>query len=334
MRIGFACQWLHPDRSLDTKELAEIEQEYRCRTTTVKWCSDNPDYDKKLWDIMKHNVKAITKLAIKVSRDPDPMKRMVRLSSDLLPLYTHPNFSHFYKSRDVKDYLEKMLPIIGKIKDIRLSFHPDQFCVLASSNENVVANSIREIEYHAYIAELMGFGQKFQDFKCNVHLSGDGGITQFRKSYGKLSEVARNILTIENDEFNAGLDYVLQVSDLVPIVLDVHHHWVNTGGYIRPDDARIKTIIDSWRGVRPVMHYSYSRSEYLPDQDNNKRPVYSKLQVNDADLRKHSDDYPNKASNEWALSFLEKFDIMCEAKFKNLARDQLIAQYKGEQVCY
>jgi hypothetical protein len=36
-------------------------------------------------------------------------------------------------------------------------------------------------------------------------------------------------------------------------------------------------------------------------------------------LRAHSDFYWNTAVNEWALSFLDQFDIMCESKGKNLA---------------
>jgi UV DNA damage endonuclease len=42
-----------------------------------------------------------------------------------------------------------------------------------------------------------------------------------------------------------------------------------------------------------------------------------------AKLRAHSDYFPNPAVNEYALSFLEYADIMCEAKMKNLASIQL-----------
>ena len=44
-------------------------------------------------------------------------------------------------------------------------------------------------------------------------------------------------------------------------------------------------------------------------------------------LRAHSDFYPNEKVNEWALSFLDNFDIQCEAKAKNLASEQLYLQY-------
>jgi hypothetical protein len=40
-------------------------------------------------------------------------------------------------------------------------------------------------------------------------------------------------------------------------------------------------------------------------------------------LRAHSDFYWNDEVNDWALSFWDKFDIMCESKAKNLASQKL-----------
>jgi UV DNA damage repair endonuclease len=57
----------------------------------------------------------------------------------------------FYFQSDVVDYFEKHLSKVGDIargKDVRLSFHPGQFCVLASENDGIVDNSIVEFEYH------------------------------------------------------------------------------------------------------------------------------------------------------------------------------------------
>jgi hypothetical protein len=36
-------------------------------------------------------------------------------------------------------------------------------------------------------------------------------------------------------------------------------------------------------------------------------------------LRAHSDTYWNTAANDWALSFLDRFDLMAESKGKNIA---------------
>jgi hypothetical protein len=47
-----------------------------------------------------------------------------------------------------------------------------------------------------------------------------------------------------------------------------------------------------------------------------------------AKLRAHSNFYWNTAVNEWALSFRDNFDIMCESKAKNLASFALYEQAK------
>jgi UV DNA damage endonuclease len=81
--------------------------------------------------------------------------------------------------------------------------------------------------------------------------------------------------------------------------------------------------------VRPVIHYSYSRDEHLPaDFAHDTLPNMDMLLEaghKKQKLRAHSDWYPNRIANDWALSFLDYADIMCESKCKNLAS---IALYK------
>jgi len=47
-----------------------------------------------------------------------------------------------------------------------------------------------------------------------------------------------------------------------------------------------------------------------------------------AKLRAHSDFYWNKPVTDWALTYLEKSDIMCESKAKNLASFQVADRAK------
>jgi hypothetical protein len=46
-----------------------------------------------------------------------------------------------------------------------------------------------------------------------------------------------------------------------------------------------------------------------------------------AKMRAHSNMCWNKGVNDWALSFWDDFDIMVEAKHKNLASEQLYQHY-------
>ena len=130
-----------------------------------------------------------------------------------------------------------------------------------------------------------------------------------------------------------GLDASLKLEKHVALVLDIHHHWIRDEEYIQADDDRIKMVIDSWRGVRPTLHYSYSRDEWLNqstriDEDTRHAALHSIPDLLESGakkqkLRAHSDYYPNDDANDWALTFWQDFDIQCEAKAKNLASQQL-----------
>jgi UV DNA damage repair endonuclease len=118
------------------------------------------------------------------------------------------------------------------------------------------------------------------------------------------------------------LDNCLAISDIVPIVLDIHHHWIREGAYIQMGDPQVQRVLDSWRGVRPTCHYSVSREDCLVGHDSTVAPNHKILLeqgYKKSKMRAHSDFYWNTATNDWALTFLDSFDIMCESKGKNLA---------------
>ena len=283
---------------------------------------------------MVGNIEAIRKLVEKVGT-LDETLRMVRIGSDVLPAYTHESWSYFWCRSDVMEYCSNYFRTVGDIArsaNVRLSFHPGQFTVLASDNPHIVDRSIEEFEYHADMARWMGYGKRFQDFKINVHISGRKGPQGIKDVLGRLSPEARNCLTIENDEMSWGLDASLELGSHIALVLDIHHHWIRTGEYISPQDDRCLRVIDSWRGVRPVIHYSVSREDVLVDHDPLVAPDHKLLLeqgYRKQKMRAHSNFYWNKPCNEWALSFLETHDIMVEAKSKNLASFALAEEAKA-----
>ena len=94
--------------------------------------------------------------------------------------------------------------------------------------------------------------------------------------------------------------------------MDIHHNWIREGEYIQPTDDRVKRVIDSWRGVRPTLHYSVSREDCLVEHSRNERPAHDALieaGYSKQKLRAHSDYYWNEAVNNWALTFIDKFDM-------------------------
>jgi UV damage endonuclease UvdE len=308
--LGFACKinsaYDTPDASLNIKG------------TTLTWLRNatHQAATKKLEQLLEHNLTALAKQIEFVGALPK-QQRMFRITSDLLPAYTTEDFLPFYYSLTVQDTLEQQLLKIGtraRSLGIRLSMHPGQFCVLASDNPAVVENSIAEFEYHADIIRWMGYGKYFQDFKCNIHIGGKRGPQGLRKAYSQLSKVARNTITVENQEFTWGLEHCLELADIIPVVFDIHHDSIYTGldarQYRSVTDNQIAKVLISWRGLRPTMHVSCSRVREA-DHD-----IIASKQA----LRAHSDYIYDESLLARLYEYHEHFDIMVEAKEKNFAQ--------------
>lgn len=334
-RIGFACKWAEVNKK---GEIASAEG-LNTGGTTLAWANRNQRniVEQKIIDVAKTNIVNTHALIKKVATLPDEL-RMLRITSDMLSFYTHNDYKDFWQDNETQNLLAKWFAPLGETarqNNIRLSFHPDQFVVLASDREEVVNNSIKEFEYHADMVRWLGYGQKFQDFKCNVHISGRKGPQGIRDVFGRLSPEARNTLTLENEEYTHGLSDCLSLSDLVPTVMDIHHNWIREGEYIQPDDDLVKRVVDSWRDCRPTMHYSVSREDILVGHNGHILPDHGALITegfSKQKLRAHSDYFWNDAVNNWALTFLDKFDIMCESKGKNLASHKLYEKAKQDGI--
>lgn len=311
MKLGFACEYLAPDlqqpfpfKSLTRKRFLDLNNEKRIGL---------------LYESSRENLANLFLIFEQLASLTENL-RMMRIRSDLLPLYTVPEAMTLYDQ-----FLPDLYPLFkqcgdfAKQHDIRLSFHPGQYTVLASDNPLVVERSIEDIEYHVLCAKLLGYGKTFQDFKINIHMNGRKGFEGFKNSFLKLSAEAKRMLTVENDEISCSLDDVLQAKALCPVVLDIHHHWVKENEFIKPDDHRLISIKESWRGVKPVLHYSVSQEGLIADQG---FPDQNALHLPKTKLRAHSNYYFNNTLNDWALSFKD-FDMMCEVKMKNIAREKL-----------
>jgi UV DNA damage endonuclease len=328
-RIGFCCKWLEDPSECGGMKVNAANRELNGRSTTMRWLREHPaEAEQRQWDIMNHNTAAAVRLIEKVATLP-ANRRMVRLGSEMLQGYTEKDWKVWWQRPEIQAHCERIFAPIGETArrlDVRISFHPGQFCVLGSESEEIVERSIEEFEYHADMARWMGFGRQFQDMKINVHISGKAGAAGARRAWNRLSTEARNCITFENEEISHGLDHCLELADIVPTVLDVHHHWIKTGEYITPDDDRVKRVVDSWRGVRPAMHYSVSREDILVGHAVHHKPDHASLLESGhkkQKLRAHSDFYWNQAATDWVLGFWPQFDIQCESKGKNLASEQV-----------
>jgi UV DNA damage repair endonuclease len=288
-------------------------------------------YD-KLAAVVSHNLEAFRRQIEHVATRPK-LERLHRLSSDVLPGYTHPSCQDFYRDPDLRRLIETKLALAGQLardRDVRLSMHPGQFCVIASANPSAAANGVAEFEYHVEVMTLMGYGTGWHPHGAHINIHGGAkalGAEGIRGGLAHLSATARNLITIENDEVSFGIDDLLPLVGDVPLVLDLHHHWVmSQGEYVEPDDPRIQRIIASWRGVRPVSHVSVSREDLLPDQNIYVLPDFRALVeagIKPKDLRAHSDLMWNEAVNDLVMRHLSWSDFEIEAKLKNIASEGL-----------
>jgi UV DNA damage repair endonuclease len=336
-RIGFCCKWLPPDGD----PMAARAMNQTGATVAGLGRRERSEAMGRLLEVVRHNLEALARQLHWLAARP-PGERMMRITSGLLPAYTHPTTRWIYLEPTMRALVEEGLGQCGAIAGahaIRLGMHPGQFCVLATQSETALRNSIEELEYHTDVMRWLGLAGGWHPQGAHINVHGGAraaGVATFRSSLRRLSLEARGLLTVENDETSFGLDDLLPLADELPLVLDVYHHWIWTAGeYIEPDDPRIATVAASWRGVRPVAHFSEPREDLLPGHSPSERPDFEGLVaagIRPRDLRAHSDRLWNRALNDWAIRHLAWADLEIEAKGKNLAVADLAERIAGRAV--
>jgi UV DNA damage endonuclease len=185
-----------------------------------------------------------------------------RVSSPLFPRMTHPEVGYDLDDLPDADAISGTLDTVrnfSRDNDIRLSFHPDQFVVLSSPHAQVVASSVRELTYHAFLAERIGADV------INLHGGGAYGdkpaaLARFAAVYKDLPASVASRLTLENDDVSYTVRDLLPIClDLgIPLVYDVHHHRCNPDGL---DEAQATQLAAStWRGREQYCHLSSPRA--------------------------------------------------------------------------
>ncbi|MDP4022380.1 UV damage endonuclease UvsE [Methylobacterium sp. NEAU 140] len=338
-RLGFCCTFVldePPGTHATLKAAREATRAMNLTTVTMAHLAklDGIARRAKLAEVVTHNLAALARQIAWVGGRP-PLERLLRMGSNVLPGYTHPIAKDLYAEPELRAAVERGLAAAGddaRRLGVRLSFHPGPFCLLASRNPAAIENGLSELDYHAELFDRMGYGGGWHPHGAhiNIHVgAADPGAEGFRATLPRASRVARDLVTVENDEHLLGLDAVLRLADRVPVVLDLHHHWVESGGaYLEPDEPRIARIVESWRGVRPLAHISVSREAVAALCDPDALPDFPALRAAGhavRDLAAHSDMMWNRAVNDLVARHLAWADFEIEAKAKNLASMQIAA---------
>lgn len=223
-----------------------------------------------------------------------------RMSSDMFPWWTKYKFTDLPNWKDIETVLNEISKL-AKDNNLRLTFHPGPFNKLASPRQEIVNNTIEELEKHSELMDILELSATPYN-KINIHIGGVYGnkketISRFVNNFDKLSENLKKRLTVENDDSKNGFNVVdlhsLYVVREIPIVFDYHHYMLNN---VLPLEEELTLAISTWpKDITPVVHYSESKSK-------------------DKLVKAHSDYVENKIE-----TFGHNVDIMFEAKKKELA---------------
>ena len=191
-----------------------------------------------------------------------------RMSSDMFPWMSE------YEIKDLPDYQKIKTILLGcgnlvRKYDMRISYHPGPFNVLGSPNDTLVQKTIKELNQHAEIMDMMGLEQS-NYYPINIHCNGVYGdkvatMQRWSDNYQKLSPSAQARLVVENDD-KASMYSVQDLYDGihqhcgVPITFDYHHHRFNQGG-LSEEDAFLLAA-STWGDCRPLFHYSSCRKTF------------------------------------------------------------------------
>jgi UV DNA damage endonuclease len=284
MRIGFCCILLGNEASSFKK-------------TTMTWCKKNPDLvSDRLTQIYSHNLSELSRVITWCKANS---VKLYRISSDLFPLADHEigqeTWQNF-KSNKCWETPKKVVSDFIKNYGGRLTSHPSQYVSLGSLSEKVREASIKNLQHHAEVFDLLGLPQN-RFAAINIHLNNGKCGTQtdfikcFDKSFSLLDDNITNRLTLENEDKGCWtVENITQYFPQFSVVFDTLHHSCNSG--VLSFEKAYKKAFETWN-EKVLTHHSEG--------------------INGPKDRRHSDfivDLPK---------YSEDVDIEVEAKMKNLA---------------
>lgn len=246
----------------------------------------------------------------------------MRMSSEMFPFASHAEYGYSI------DFAINELREIGnyaKQHNIRLTMHPGQYNVLSSPDENVVKNTILDLNHHCKIMDLMELDQH-----SVMIIHGGGVYGNKEKSLQRLEnnilllpENTRNRLVLENCEMAYNVENLLPISKKlkIPIVIDFHHNEIYPSSL--PIQEYFDEIFHIWnvRNIKPKVHVS------------NSVPGIT-IQDSKTARRKHSDYIQFLHTPLYKITF--PIDIMLECKMKEQSIFKLKNQsyiFKNPKIC-
>jgi UV DNA damage endonuclease len=255
--------------------------------------------------------------------------RMYRMSSDLAPYATHPDLPQFHgQVRESGSELAELGRRANQL-GIRLSFHPSQYIVMNAPDQRLRCQSMQDLTIQAEILDQMNLGP---EAVIVIHVGGSyddksAAMSRWVACYRDLPEPARRRLVLENDDLRFSAADVLRIHERtgVPLVFDMQHHQCLNPEHL-PWRPTLERFLCSWpEGVTPKVHYSSPRTQMREIVRANRKTGKKERVLQPPVWTAHADyvhpfDFIRFAQETEGL----EFDIMLEAKAKNLALQRLL----------
>lgn len=257
--------------------------------------------------------------------------RMYRFTSKLIPLATHEALADW----SPWPALEEGFAMVGEyVREhrMRVSFHPDHFCVFSTPRPEVLVKSEQDMAYHCRMLDAMGLDDSA---KCNIHMGGAYGdkplsSERFIRQFSALPERLRRRITLENDDKTFTARETLEAAELVgtPMVLDIHHHAVNDGG----ESGSVlygelwPRIVRTWVNEFTVADGQAAALQPLPPK------LHVSSPKSDKEPRSHADYVeagPVVRFLQETAGSLDRLDVMLEAKQKDAAVFKLMEDMRA-----
>lgn len=241
--------------------------------------------------------------------------KVYRITSKIIPLITHNDVLDWDYIGEFKGLYKKISTIITE-NNLRISAHPDHFTIISSPREDVLESSLKDLKYHNNILNSLGLDSNLG--KLVLHVGGrynskEKTKQRFIDNFCNLPDQIKKRIILENDDKIYDVNDVLDICEElnIPMAMDVHHHWCNNRG----DDIKdhLERIFETWKDEKliPKVHISSPKSEKKK--------------------RAHADN----VEFDFFYKFIQKakifdkdFDIMIEAKNKNMALFSLMDEIK------
>lgn len=234
-----------------------------------------------------------------------------RISHHIIPLASHKKVKFDY----VNPYKKQWLTLENYIKEnnIRIDIHPDQYCVLNSTNPEVISNSKEILKCNQRLFNVLHIpGKVILHVGSSVN-GKEKSKQRFIEQFLSLPPSIRKMILLENDDKVYNIIDVLELCEKlkIPMVLDYHHYICNHGKEKLKD--YLPRIFHTWKNTNltPKIHFSSPKSK------NKKRSHSTYIVLKDflkmIDIMK---------------DFHQDIDIMLECKGKDEALFRLSRQLK------